>query len=102
MTMSKNDLLKIKINKDGECTIGLNGDPAVILFNLSIVTQSIINKICLSSGVDAKLIAQNYAENAKKLIQKNATDDTSEVNDMAKKMLTLIDEILDSLEEDEK
>ena len=49
-----------------------------------------------------KLIAQNYAENAKKLIQKNATDDTSEVNDMAKKMLTLIDEILDSLEEDEK
>ena len=39
MTMSKNDLLKIKINKDGECTIGLNGDPAVIVFNLSIVTQ---------------------------------------------------------------
>ena len=100
MTMSKNDLLKIKINKDGECTIGLNGDPAVILSNLSIVTQSIIDMICSSSGVDTKLIAQNYAQNAKKIITKNATDNIPEVNDMANKLLTLIDEILDSLEEE--
>lgn len=102
MKMTKNDLLKIEIDKDGECTIGLNGKPSVILLNLSIATQSIIDKICSSSGVDTKLIAQNYAENAKKIITETATDDTPEVNDMAKKMLTLIDEILDSLEEDEK
>lgn len=102
MKMSKKDLIKIEVDKDGECTIGLNGDPAVILLNLSIVTRSIIDEICSSSGVDTKLIAQNYAENAKKIITETATDDTPEVNDMAKKMLTLIDEILDSLEENEK
>ena len=37
MKMSKNDLLKIEIDKDGECTIGINGKPSVILSNLSIV-----------------------------------------------------------------
>lgn len=72
----------------------------MILSNLSIVTQSIIDMICSSSGVDTKLIAQNYAQNAKKIITKNATDNIPEVNDMANKLLTLIDEILDSLEEE--
>lgn len=100
MKMTKNDLLKIEIDKDGECTIGINGKPSVILSNLSIVTQSIIDMICSSSGVDTKLIAQNYAQNAKKIITKNATDNIPEVNDMANKLLTLIDEILDSLEEE--
>ena len=102
MKMTKNDLLKIEIDKDGECTIGLNGEPAVILSNLSIVTQSIIDKICSSSGVDTILIAQNYAKNAKKIITKNATDNIPKVNDMAKKMLTLIDEVLDSLEKERR
>lgn len=100
MKMTKNDLLKIEIDKDGECTIGINVKPSVILSNLSIVTQSIIDMICSSSGVDTKLIAQNYAQNAKKIITKNATDNIPEVNDMANKLLTLIDEILDSLEEE--
>ena len=100
MKMTKNDLIKISVDKELNVSIGVDGNPAEILAALGAVMQDILNGISAETGVDTKLIAQNYAQNAKKIITKNATDNIPEVNDMANKLLTLIDEILDSLEEE--
>lgn len=79
--MYKNDLIKISVDKELNVSIEVDGNPAEILAALGTVMQDILNGISAETGVGYDYLAKAYCRHVK---EGNA------------------DEILDSLEEDEK
>lgn len=63
MTMTKKDLLKISVNKDGKIATELNGNSAKILAALDTATQDILNGISENTGVNYNWLAEAYCNN---------------------------------------
>lgn len=65
MKMTKNDLIKISVDKELNVSIGVDGNPAEILAALGAVMQDILNGISAETGVGFECLAEAYCRHVK-------------------------------------